>query len=247
MRAEGYYVHVQKLNADRFGEPQRRPRLYFICLHDPSGNLDPQTLAESMQHLFAALEVAPAPLSGYLLPLDHPDLAAWMGAHPRSQGGPDAGLAAGKWVEEHKKAFTGAGWEHPPNVKLLEDLGMEAEVFQALTPREREVLFFHLFVKPAQRPQGAICALDVYQSLGRVPKAIDASPCILPGSRIFLVGPGLCRLLLPIEALRLQGIVVPIRPSDYSWRELFSLAGNAFHSGSVAAAAVVLLCHWVWE
>ena len=84
-------------------------------------------------------------------------------------------------------------------------------------------------------------AIDVGQTIWRVPHCEDATPCLLPNSLIWLRRS--FRLLEPLEGLTLQGLPRYTFESIKRFRngDLSCLAGNAFcghHALALMASAI---------
>jgi hypothetical protein len=87
-------------------------------------------------------------------------------------------------------------------------------------------------------------AVDVSQSLERVPRCKEAVPCLLPHGTVWLRARR--RLLEPPEALGLQSLPPVPRDAleDFSNAELYSLAGNAFCGANCMAVLLAALAAW---
>ena len=90
--------------------------------------------------------------------------------------------------------------------------------------------------------------LTVSQSIHRLPRANDSSPCVTPGAKLLMMGNGSRRFLGGFEHLRLQGLNSAMLSTEgkiathfFSQLDLKSLAGNAFSANHVAVSALVSL------
>lgn len=88
--------------------------------------------------------------------------------------------------------------------------------------------------------------LDLSQGIQRLNRARRASPCVLPGSRLWMRRKG--RRILPTEALVLQGWPLMCQRDlpEWSRAQLMSLAGNAFCGQSVQAVLIAALAVYPW-
>ena len=112
---------------------------------------------------------------------------------------------------------------------------------QTLPERCREIIYFWDRTKPIpEAPHEQ--AIDVGQTIFRVPHCEDATPCLLPKSLMWLRRS--FRLLEPPEALALQGL------PRYTYEELEQLrngdlsclAGNAFCGHDALALMASVVC-----
>ena len=118
-----------------------------------------------------------------------------------------------------------------------------------LTKREENILYFKMFqhdlldVVKVEELQSELFQ-EVSQSVHRAPSKSNIVPCILPGSRTWMVQRQ--RLMLGVEALAMQGLdtatVQEIAAElQFTNRNLMNLAGNAFHGGSFLQALLCML------
>lgn len=104
----------------------------------------------------------------------------------------------------------------------------------SLTQREVEVLELAGIKQFPEEPGRLI---ETSQKAGRATPRTGSSPAIIPRGRVYLTDK--CRLMDPVEALRLQSLHFPehvLRTTEP--RVLQSLAGNAFEGGCCLATIV---------
>ena len=127
---------------------------------------------------------------------------------------------------------------HPPN---FGDMYSEDEIgaLQCVPPREREIVYFYDATrKKPEAPYEEV--LDLSQYIDRTPIAQNCTPCITPGSKLWLRRR--FRLVKPNERLMLQGL--PLYTFDdlngFSANLINDLAGNAFCGFNIVAWFVSL-------
>jgi hypothetical protein len=193
-----------------------------------------------------ALQQPEAPVEKYLHPMDRPLMV--MHALERKSQVP-CNTNRDKWMKAHKDVFTKAGYDkippmHPIAARFVSEWPMPE--------REAQVLSYVCYC--AQPKEDTVTVVDVSQSILRLPKQINKSPCVTPGAKMLLVNGNdfinceddalQSRPLLGPELLHLQGLNVfelatSARCDRFSHMDMAKLAGNAFCGCQLGVAVVV--------
>ena len=231
------------LNPTMFGVPQCRNRLWILstarrCCVDSHGG-EEEVLAR-VKCLFSRLVGGEGiPLDQYLLP--ESDALLSLGRR-HFEMAPDTAkrrrVDPVGWGLRHEAAFRAAGrpWcsaDDAPCPRTVECY----PTLRALTVRETDVLRFLGISFPELTPR----TVDVSQNIARAKVGVSLVGCLTAGARVYLSHR--CRLLLGVEALRLQSFFHPDpgRLLAFDDRLLRDLAGNAFEASCCAASLLVVL------
>ncbi len=227
----GYTVTHRVLDAQDFGAPQRRQRVWITAVLLPrmpaflslAGHTHASAIAQLLNLMSAGVESYPVGL--FLSPS-----AESGGAHEpmRAQ---QAGTP--KWMALHHSMFLQHGLCWPPTSEEVRAVcGTYTDV---LTRRESEVILFMSMTASADPHSEVEVVIDVSQNINRCPIAVGSTPCLTPCGCPWLLQQK--RPLTGVESLRIQGLTVQSAPliATLSNRQCQDLAGNAF-SGMVAAA-----------
>lgn len=235
----GYTSHYLVLDARNFALPQRRKRVYVLCILRSA--LSSRTTSPQLRYpaIVRALQTAPPNIKAYL----SKDVESEAPA--KRQKSDDLGT---KWKGYHEDYTL----THSIPKKTVQDMKRHfkgSQDFQSLTDREKEALVLRLSVEVADGNQGwlkkngDVVVAQVDQNVHRMPIATHLCPCLTEHSKMFLTGsPSGPRLLTGEEALRMQGIG-PQEFSRYSLGEASAslarnLAGNSF-AGTCSVAALL--------
>lgn len=161
----------------------------------------------------------------------------------------------------HRELFQAAGWPYPPDMSVLLAAcpTLDADHMGTLTVREQEVLFYIILVRGQQLPaegSGTVLCVNLQHSIARCHVSVNSVPCILPNMSLWVITETQQRKMIPQEALALQGwrgedlnidwleeANGDVRQRTRFWMQA---VGNAFHSGSIAAALLVGLAFAPW-
>lgn len=241
---------------------QRRGRIYFLCVRLDllqAADLDGAAFTAACMETFQVLKLPLQPLGSFLMPLEN--VKQWLAKlrSVRAQRSRQSNGKHIKWEEQHLDIYLQNGCPLPHRqdmeMSLRQLLGDDDGLF---TDREQSILYYMVAKGGLGSEQCDIQALDLSQSLGRVPLTrAGIIPCICPHSLVFAIlprdpncreGPGghRGRPLIPLEHLLLQGIDLrasrsPDRAHHWSWKDLADLAGNAFSGHCIAAALLTLI------
>jgi site-specific DNA-cytosine methylase len=237
----GYAARHCLLDSMDFGLPQRRVRVYVVALR---GDCDVAPVFRNV----AQMRVRPLALSASsVLERSIAEIPVWPHASlvsRRNRGKTWRELEL-PFLEQHAEFF---GRDLPK--AMLQELRSILH-FRRLTERAQRVLaIMYCVALRVHRvdPRLTLCVFDCSQSLGRVPWEVEASPCVCPGSILWVsccaAGP---HAATAAECLRLQGIsdyeallhnLAQVKPTL-----LRDLAGNAFAAHVIGAVLLAALAH----
>jgi site-specific DNA-cytosine methylase len=252
LAAAGYVAVAVDVYAQSHGSAQRRGRVYLLCFREDmalvhehiqgtcQGAKGNSANAKDSKDYLQALacealvgcRVPPLPLDRFLSKPE--DAAQWLSVF---RAGRFARSNEPKWVDRHELVFKAARlqwptcderWKHNLPAMVTDD------ILSVLSDRERDVLRYLALTGLGNRD-----VADLSQSIDRIPRCSDGTPCIVPGGHLFIAH--LARPMTPVEMLRLQGVELELRelpvqpvavgkgrsPGCWSWTELRELAGNA--------------------
>ncbi len=230
----GYSIITMGMNPALLGEPQSRPRVYFLCVREDVALGNKPVLEAVAKEMLAALhETSPRPCSSQLLPNHHPLVVAAARSHPkpRAPGGT-------KWRSQALDARTVAKLSRgrPPlvagvtAVPSASDMGLSAP---------RECCTWNT-IRQHMQPGMPLC-VDVSQTLGRMVRTDGCVPTVTCGGKLVVSCGHVQRCVLPIEKLLLQGFPVHkmLIPQGITGHQLGRMAGNAMHVKCAAAALLI--------
>lgn len=236
LRRNGEYkVMTVEMNASHLGEPQHRPRLYFICVRSDVAVGSENEMQDLAEFVWQSLR-APKPRScdSQLLPSCHPLVVADSAKPRTSQSTPRQSQQG--WKAQHEAVLLrpcakGAGQIGGTTLPTGTELGLR-------TPRELDA-WAHIC---RAYKHGPLC-VDISQSLGRGIRTDGASPTVTPAGRFVVVCGHVRRQLVAIEKLMLQGFPVhQMRfPSTCTSNALGACGGNAMSIKCVAVAILLAL------
>ena len=229
-----YHVIVLEMNPRDLGQPQNRPRLYFLVLRRDVAIGNKEQLEELASLMWTAMHEADTmPCDALLLPDDHPHIqASKQQGQKRQQAHSDT--TGAKWRKQHSQFCvadlakrSSAAARHPAIFPTPQEMGLVA-------PREIDVW-------QRLRSLGVPLAVDLSQSLGRACRTDACVPTVTPAGKIAVVCNKVRRLVTPEEKLLLQGF--PLHrmrfPEGLSSAAIGRCAGNAMHVRCIAAAIVI--------
>jgi site-specific DNA-cytosine methylase len=245
----GYICGAQALTSSDFGVAQKRKRIWIWGLRQESPLMEPCAfdLAEDMNALIESFKQESRPLDYFLLRDDDPILDRTLEdlmllAVKRKEYEAEQTAAKMKseaWPLEHSIEFSKLGFRYGV-VRGSSELESNPW-YKALTKREQDIALLAFLLK---RP----CA-DVSTSIKFLRSGGNdiCMATITPGMKLFTFR--LMRLIVPVEAMALQGIPWHTLPflKQFSDSTLFSLAGNAFTSTVAIAVMAALLNKSVWK
>jgi hypothetical protein len=263
LRAKGYVGCTMLLSPMKHGVPHRRRRMWFVFIKVCSGPLRTMEVEawmpvmEKMREMvMKTLEFNTVPLGKVLMAESSADLAEWSARVEAARAGADAAEPwwvdpagpGGKklgWVEQHQQTFRAAAVLWPPCFELRYAAEAYARLM-TLPRRPRECIFYADETGPDLGDPDDEEVIDVQQGIGRFPRCLRGSPCILPNAILWLRKRS--RRMFPNECLHLQSLPLRTRAqyANYSNAELMSLAGNAFCGHNVMAILVALLSTYRW-
>ena len=228
-----YRVVRLDMNPVHLGEPQNRPRLYFVAVRADVAICNQKHMQEAARFVWESLrERRPWPCDSQLLPSNHPQvMAKHLVTRRLSQTGKQ------KWKEHHQKFVL------PPLIKppsaiggLTSALPMSAEL--GLTS-PREIDHWNR-LRQACSPGTPLC-VDITQSLGRSFRTDGRVPTITPSGKFVVVCGSVRRQLVGIEKLMLQGFPVQSMrfPKHITSSMIGACAGNAMHVKCIAVAILL--------
>ena len=260
LQALGLLCAVFHLTPADFGVPASRPRIYIVCAIVP--NMDQGTFAHVMADCMnsivgSALDI----IDNYLLPETSKyiqDQLAQSKAKVAGRQGDSLGavLDAGgiitnhvrkhsntsaesclkprKWHAKHEQYYEGRPdlWWPEAHRCTAEQLSA-FPTLSAIGDRQMEVLQYS---GVTEFPERAPRTIEVKHNLDRTHVLHGIASTILPGGEQYLTHR--CRLMHPIEAIRLQGIFVPSEVADDFLGLLQDLGGNAFETSCCLAATM---------
>ena len=142
-----------------------------------------------------------------------------------------------KWHRSHERAFQRVGLNWAASLHISPDSIMLWPGLAQLYAREVEILQYHGI---NEFPEETLRTIQVSQSLGRCPPMLGVCPAIIPRGRVYVSTK--CRLLHPVEALRVHSLEFPSdRLAQVKDAALQDLAGNAFEAGCCLASIVSTL------
>ena len=227
MACEGLYrVLKLDLNPMHLGEPQHRPRIYFILVRCDAAVGSEEQMQSFAQHAWDSLRQCDHRMCHYqILPSDHP----YVGACQQAQS-------------DRKRVWGGHRWkQHHASTKLrlaskaAHDGGVTSALpFGLATEREKDIWRRLSSACPAGVP---LC-VDISQSLGRSVRADGGVPTIIPGGKFIVACGSARRTLTGIDKLMLQGFPVHAMkfPNQHTSAMLGRCAGNSMHVKCIAAA-----------
>ena len=238
LQALGYETQDFVMNANQYGAPQRRPRIYVLA----AKKCDEMYLQEFglSPARVRGMRIPASSLATCLLPDDHPGLRAWMAEkREKAENAPTKkARKSNNYATDHLEIYQSHGVPWPP---------VYSEEFRAeldfLPERQKEIGWLLHMVNEREKANalGKHCeiAQDINMSIGWGTSAWGEVPCIITSSVILLVERR--RLLWGIEAMRLQMWPSIHGLSSYSHEQLMDLAGNAFCGGCIMGAVIALL------
>ena len=235
-------------------------------------DIDTRAIKAYMDEVLGSLHLGPGDFQETLLPDDSVVVGAWLAALGQRRlevGSPDE-----TWREQHYLAYGAKHidtWPVPGNDPQLVDSvygRVSPQSKLQLTEREDDTFkYLALTHGSFNPPRPGVYLIDLSQKIGRTRVSKDRWFCILPGSVILKIEIGddgalTDRLIVPPEAFRAQGLrledfgcdVVPAsgrlrgthKGKAFTYRHMMSLAGNAFHFHSAAAAFFVAFMTSLW-
>ena len=205
------------MNADEFGLPQKRRRLYIVGLLKSAWGL-PDQIFSRMESILESFKLNPFPIECFL---ESPSSIHVMAELSRRQESDAAGSSkdSKKWVTSHMNFCESHGlkWPVPRPVSLAMN-----PWFGCATDREKELIALG-------HPEKCLLIRDVSQSLGRTRDRHDGLVgTILPGSHFWFYPQN--RYLIGRDCLNLQGFPWQRLPAveRFSEAQLADLAGNGF-------------------
>ena len=233
LQSRNYSVLHKVLKSYCFGLPQRRVRLYFLCIRNDD-KFHAKSPADTMDRVAKSLDmmVLPPPKAEqFLLDKQHPLCRAHL-CHMQKNDEAKKDKEGTKWVGKHQEYAEKKGlrWPLKPGPKTK-----HSPWFQALSHRKQEVVIIG--------EMSGKTMLDASQSLQQLVSSEDLVPTLLPGSQLYHYGDGVQRILTGNEHLGLQGFPWPRMPnlSDFSNHQLADLAGNAMSLTVMAACVIAIL------
>jgi hypothetical protein len=196
----GYVARHCLLDSMDFGLPQRRVRVYVVALR---GDCDVAPVFRDVAQMRAR---PPALSASSVLECSLAEIPVWPHASRRRCSKAWRELEQ-PFLAQHAEFF---GRDLPK--AMLQELRSILH-FRRLTQRAQRVLaIMYCVALRVHRvdPRRTLCVFDCSQSLGRVPWEVEASPCVCPGSILWVsccaAGP---HAATAAECLRLQGISNP--------------------------------------
>ena len=244
-----------------FGCCQRRPRLWMLCVKESDLSMSEAEAREYANSLMCrltgsqmtALDEVLLPPGHQLLTENHkvnlwkndPGMAsvvfggvmapAVTRTRRQCQGHGRPGInkqMTSKSILVHKDHFIKRG------MRPKEFTDMDYMIHPGIAAMTTRELWVAQLAGVQNWPEENPSALELSQSFGRQKVSLGVSPCIIPKGRIYF--PHLCRLQLPIESLRLQGIFYDADiVTSFPEKMVADLAGNAFETTSCLACVVV--------
>ncbi|CAK9071499.1 unnamed protein product, partial [Durusdinium trenchii] len=227
----GYAVECILLDAEWFGLPQSRRRVYFVCL-----DLRNQDIAVSAASFFEDVKTLIRQMyleENFLLPDDDPALAAHFEFLSDRD---DVADSDGGWTSLHMSVAEKRGIPWPLQIPKAVQA---SKWFPLLTKRAREVVGFAADDK--YRMKKKVSVADVYHSANRYSTGTRSLPVILPRSIAWSFAKQ--RPLLGRELLRCQGHSYDHDfLSSFTESQLGNLAGNAFAGNVIVAVVLAVMC-----
>jgi len=248
MKRLGFEGAVALVDPRCYGSPQSRARLWMTFVKKAELErlgMSPSAFCKRFGEMMQRLSGIPImALENALLPEDDALVVAHLRAASQSSrssghrdGDGEPSAEASQWHVRHQRAWAKKGvlWEtRPPAERVLHARDIFPGV-NLLFPREIDMLNFN----GVEVPDNTLRVINLQPAIDRVRVLSQNFECITPKSRVWISSRS--RFLLGMEALAVQGI--HYGPQDSVAREwpdkvLMDLAGNAFHTGSCAAALV---------
>ncbi|CAK9077283.1 unnamed protein product [Durusdinium trenchii] len=227
----GYAVECILLDAEWFGLPQSRRRVYFVCL-----DLRNQDIAVSAASFFEDVKTLIRQMyleENFLLPDDDPALAEHFEFLSDRD---DVADSDGGWTSLHMSVAEKRGIPWPLQIPKAVQA---SKWFPLLTKRAREVVGFAADDK--YRMKKKVSVADVYHSANRYSTGTRSLPVILPRSIAWSFAKQ--RPLLGRELLRCQGHSYDHDfLSSFTESQLGNLAGNAFAGNVIVAVVLAVMC-----
>lgn len=233
----GYCVRVYKLSPTLFGWPQRRPRLWMVCVDARAIGHQVATLhrvLDSLLHAFCGH--AMTSLSDIVLP-DHNSLVHEALTPPPKRRARGLLDKEPKWLNNHIELSLSKGQDWCGLRLPAGDIGQLYPGVLTLTDRQVDLLAVCGIPVPDVGSSDPLVR-DISQDRLRDRGMRGVSDCVTPNG--ILWHSHLCRKLVGAEALRLQGIfyrepVNSLVQDTFSGAFLHDLAGNAFNTHCVIA------------
>ena len=227
-----YRVVRVEMNPAHLGEPQNRPRLYFLAVREDVAIGDQKHMQELASFVWESLrEQRPRPCDSQLLPNNHPQVTAKRPVHRISQ------IGTQKWKEHHQKLVL------PPLIKPPSAIGgvtsaLPTSAELGLTS-PREIDHWNR-LRQACSPGTPLC-VDITQSLGRSFRTDGRVPTITPSGKFIVACGAVRRQVVGIEKLMLQGFPVQSMrfPKHITSSMIGACAGNAMHVKCIAVAILL--------
>ena len=242
-----YALSLRSYNTSDYRLPQRRKRLFIVCVHGPANNLSMEAarrICVDTLKRAVSLDHVCLPLDDFCLPNDHKLVQAEL---ERSVAARTGNRDDTNWSVLHNKMWAEAGFswnQRCPTRELLLN-----PWFRTLPDREKEVLVFK------KATVSDLTTVDISQRIDRAGCGVQGkTQTLTPRMSTWLAGgwskrkknpPGE-RQLLGFEAMQLQGF-----PQDRLLKvidritdpQLKDLAGNAFSGTIFAALYIGLMGH----
>ena len=240
LMAAGYVFFMLAVDTRFHGSPHSRPRLWMgamLCPHaTPEDYTSIQEHAESLEREFRQPAL---PLEAFLLSTDDDDYAEYE----------DSVLA-----RKRQKLSSKQKWRKLHHSKGWDQLQMNSEVSPLLrfrpTERERQLLLkdHNENIEEYQSESIQHIILDTSQTGTRMPRSVNGSPCLLPGSEL-VETKTLKRPVFGVERLAMQGLHrkhSKTRLTNFTHRQLCTLAGNSFSGNAALLSKVICLIALPW-
>lgn len=249
----GYTCFWFLLEPSSYGVPQRRSRVYFLCVRQDfvtsTANVNLRKEVGSVLRSLEAPLAERLQLEHFLLSPEDPEYKFWDAAFRREV---EAKLSKTKrhkvevkWPRLHAEMFEKLGLSQRGVELLVEQQDLSGF---GMSDRMAQVFAYDSILAPSTGTWGER-VIDLSQSITRYASATDHMPCLTPKGCMFLRRRR--RPVLGIESLALQGLELQHMCAAESYRsfsntQLLDLAGNAFCGAVLQAIVVATWCVLEW-